>query len=563
MNCYNRKLRLVLTGLLVTIGMASLFTNIYYVYKFGPPYQSASSNVQNVRTFSPITVLRHKNNVKVRRSLVNASPEGEGKVTSSRETTNATTSNYKKSEAKSSVAETTTARKASVTNNPVTTSKPSPSRASSHIGDHVHSFLLAASYSDTVSSLPKSLLQLGQFAKDLGIQDVVAPWIFGYRVYGLKRLVANVDKGQNSLAVNRLYDLKFVNNLMAQCSGTMITLFADFIDKASRNVTIVYFVRNNFVEPHQFHLLKDSDKVLTDEFKKAQVIDCSSLVKSHSQTTGKVIVDALNGELAGNSQMFHISSFICVDNNKVVKMEQINNVLRKRKGNHTVILLNWRGYASLIKKPYDSSKYWVETTYSFSGDNCHNALMPFHFELPRVAHQFLSHSGISGTNYFGVYMSLQYFTKLNNTAYIDCCLKETNRVIGSMMARYHVNQVLIIGDHSKQSSSVCDSECVKKSIAIVTTMTNWGLNVTRFNPDVTTAKHHHPAYNLFAEINMLSTAKRLIMVGQNLLYSQVKTKFLQHYPTDGISKLYAICINSGTYLRDLASKTIQCEGNTS
>ena len=560
MYCYGRKF---LTGLLIAIGISSLFTNIYYVYKFGPPYQSPSHNLQDVRTFPPIAALRHKNvnnnNVKVRRSLVNVPPEAETEATSIHKITAAAAAaaKIKKSPAKAIIAKvnTTSATITKVKTDAVTTSKPGPSNGQA--GDHVHSFLLAASYSDSIGSLPKSLLQLGQFAKDLDISDVVAPWVFGYRVYGLKRLVANTDRGQNSIAVNRLYDMKSVNNLMAQCSHTMLTLFTDFIEKASRNVTVIYFVRNNFVEPSQFHLLKDIDKML--DFGKSQVVDCTSLVKNDSQTTGKDLINALNAELTGNGHKFHISSFICIDNSKVVKMEHINNFLRKRKGNHTVVLLNWKGYAPLINKPYEPSKYWVETTHTFPGDKCHIAFMPLHFELPKVAHQFLTHTGISGTNYISVYVSFEYFARLNNDQYTDCCLKETDRVIRSVMTKRNMNQVLIIGDHSKYSSSTCDSGCVKRSFAMVTTMTKWGLNVTRFDPDVTSAKHHHPAYNLFAEINLLSTSKMLIMVGQNLLYSHIKSNFLQRYPTDGNTKLYAICINSGTYLRDLTSKTIQCK----
>ena len=559
MYCYGRR---VLTGLLITIGISSLFTNIYYVYKFGPPYQSLSHSVQDVRTFSPIAVHRHKNvnsNVKVRRSLVNIPAEAaETKATSTHKVT--ATAKFVKSTARTSMiknATNTATRKATVKTNAVTTSKPRPSNVNSHAGDHVHSFLLAASYLDSVGSLPKSLLQLGQFAKDLGIPDVVAPWVFGYRVYGLKRLVANVDRGQNSIAVNRLYDIKSMNNLMTQCSNTMVTLFTDFIEKASRNVTVIYFVRSNFIEPSQFHLLKDINNIL--EFKKSQVVDCTPLVKNDTQTTGKDLINALNAELTNGGQKFHISSYICVDNSKVIKMERINSFLRKHKGNHTIVLLNWKGYAPIINKPYDPSRYWVDITHTFPGDKCHTALMPLHFELPRVAHQFLTHTGISGTNYIGVYVSFEYFARLNNDQYTDCCLKETNRVIKTVMAKHNTKQVLIIGDHSKQSSSTCDSGCVKRSFAIVTTMTDQGLNVTRFDPDVTTAKHHHPAYNLFAEINLLSTSKMLLMVGQNLLYSHIKSTFLQRYPTDGNTKLYAICINSGTYLRDLSSKTIQCK----
>ena len=550
MNCYCRNLRLVLTGLLITIGISSLFTNIYYVYKFGPPYQPASAAVRDVRTFSPITILPRKSGAgKVRRSLVNVAPEVKGKVISTHErTTTAIKPSSKALNISKAVKTRIKTVVANVSSNIVNTTNKG----------HYKSYLLAASYAGSVGSLPTSLLQLGQFARDLGIHDIVAPWVFGYQVYGVKRLVANADKGANCLAMNRLYDLKSVNNMMTKCSGTMVTLFTDFIDKASRNVTVVYFTRNNFVEPQQFHLLKEN--VLTEQYKTAQVVDCTSLVNRHSQTIGKDLADSLNAELT-HDQPFRISSFICVDNSKVIRMEKLNDVIKKHcQGNHTIILLNWRGYASLIKKPYDSSKYWVETRNNFSGDKCYNRIMPFHFEVPRAAHQFLSYNGISGTgDYLSVYMSLEYLARANNTAYVNCCLKETNRVIGSMMTKYHINQVLIIGDHSNQSSGTCDSECVKRSIAMVTTLTGWGLNVTRFNPDVTSAKHHHPAYYLFAEVNLLSSGKRLVMVGQNLWYSQIKTSFIQHYPTDGISKLYSICISTGTYLRDLASKTIQCK----
>ena len=551
MNCYCRNLRLVLTGLLVIIGISSLFTNIYYVYKFGPPYQPAHA-VRDVRAFSPITILRHKNSAgKVRRSLVNVPSEDERKVITTHEktkvTTTATAINTTKSSSKALNSGKAKTSKAAAATNAVTINSK---------GQCTDSFLLAASYSESVSTLPMSLLQLGQFANDLGIHVIAAPWVFGYQVYGVKRLVANADKGTNGLAMNRLYDLKSVSNMMTQCSGTMVTLFTDFIEKAARNVTVVYFTRKNFVESPQFHLLKENE--LTEEYKKAQVVDCTSLVNSRTQTAGKDLVDSLNAELTKNSQTFHITSFICVNNNRVVKMEQINDVIKKRQGNHTIILLNWRGYASLIKKPYDSSKYWIETSHNFSGDKCHNKLMPFHFEVPRAAHQFLSYKGISGTDYLSVYVSLEYLARANDTAYANCCLKETNRVIGIMMTRY-MNQVLIIGDHSNQSSSTCDNECVKRSVAMVATMTGWGLNVTRFNPDVTSAKHHHPVYNLFAEVNLLSSGKRLVMVGQNHWYSQIKTSFIQHYPTDGNSKLYSICISTGTYLRDLASKTVQCK----
>ena len=554
MNC---KLRLVLTTLLIIIGIGSLFTNIYYVYKFGPPYQPANGvNARDVRTFSPITLLRHKSGAsKVRRSLVNVPSEAERKVISTHEkptTTAATTTS-------------TTSTTSKSLSKPLKSSKVKSSKATADVTTNAgysatnkgqfNSFLLAASYSGSVGSLPISLLQLGQFAKDLGIRDIAAPWVFGYQVYGVKRLVA--DKGISGLAMNRLYDLKSVNNMMAQCSGTTVTLFTDFIEKAARNVVIVYFARKNFVELPQFHLLKEAE--LAEEDRKAQVVDCTSLIQSYSLTAGKDLVDALNAELTKSTQAFHISSFICVNNSKVVKMEQINDVIKKRQGNHTIILLNWRGYASLVKKPYDSSKYWVETKYSFPGDKCHNKLMPFHFELPRAAHQFLSYTGISGTDYLSVYVSFEYLARANDTAYANCCLKETNRVIGSMMTKYHMNHVVIIGDHSNQSSSSCDSKCVKRLVAMVTTMRSWGLNVTRFNPDVTSAKHHHPAYNLFAEVHLLSSGKRLVMVGQNLWYSQIKTSFIQHYPADWDSKLYSICISSGTYLRDVASKTVQCK----
>ena len=539
MNCYCRNLRLVLTGLLITIGLSSLITNIYYVYNFGPPYRPDNAPVRDVRTFSPISLLRHKSGVagKVRRSLVNVPSEVENKVTSMHKRTTTDSSKALNSTVVGDVG-----------NNIVTTNR----------AGHYKSYLLAASYAGSVSSLPTSLLQLGQFAKDLGIHDVAAPWVFGYQVYGIKRYVSNADKRASCLAMNRLYDLKSVNNMMVKCSGTMVTLFIDFVDKAARNVTVVYFTRNNFVEPRQFHLLKENE--LTEEYKTGQVVDCTSLANTHSQTVGKDLVNSLNAELTNDSQPFRISSFICVDNSKIVRMEKLNDVIKKHcQGNHTIVLLNWRGYASLIKKPYDSSKYWVETRDSFSGDKCYNKIMPFHFEVPKAAHQFLSYNGISGSDYLGVYMSLEYLAKTNDTAYVNCCLRETNRVIGSMMTRYHINQVLIIGDHSNQSSGTCDSDCVKRLAAMVTTLTSWGLNVTRFNPDVTSAKHHHPAYYLFAEVNLLSSGKRLVMVGQNLWYSQIKTSFIQHYPVDGISKLYSICISTGTYLRDLASKTIQCK----
>ena len=163
MTCNNRKLRVILTASLVTVCVGSLFTNIYYVYKFGPPYQPAAAADVNNRIFSPIPIVRHKG--KVRRNLVNVA-----------------------------------------TNSPTAaaTSKP----AANNRG-HSNSFVLAATYSNTIGSLPNSLLQLGQFAKDLDIPHVVAPWVFGYRIYGVKKLVAYADKGLNNIAIHRLYDLKF------------------------------------------------------------------------------------------------------------------------------------------------------------------------------------------------------------------------------------------------------------------------------------------------------------------------------------------------------------------
>ena len=557
---YTRRLRLLLTVLLIIIGITSLCTNIYYVYHFGPPYQSADGvNARDVRSFSPIILMHHKSKNldkseadKVHQSLdLNVRPEVERKLTSVTKHEKATS----KSQVKPSKMQVTSKTTASII---VTTNAVSTTRST--VKKIHNSFLLAASYSNSINSLPKSLLQLGQFAKDLGITDVVAPWVFRYQVYGIKRLVTNADKGMSALAMNRLYDLKSVNTVMSQCSGTKVSAFSDFIENTVQNITIIYFSRSNFNEPSQFNLLKHNE--LAKEYKKAQVIDCTSLINSRSQTVGKDLVDALNAELSNSSQKFHISSYICVNNSRVVKMQQINDVMKmvtKRNGNNTVVLLNWRGFASLVKKPYDSLKYWVETGHSYPVDKCSNTIMPLHFELPRSAHQFLRHSRISSTDYFSVYISFEYLARSNDTAYASCCLKETNRVIGAMMTRYHFNQILIIGDHSNQSSTTCDNQCVKKSAAMVTMMTSWGLNVTRFNPDVTSAKHHHPAYNLFAEVNLLSTGKRLVLVGQNPSYSQIKTSFIQHYPTDGNSKLYSICITTGTYLRDLTSKAPQCK----
>lgn len=539
-NFSHSRLRVILIGSLVTISISSLFVNIYYVYKFGPPYHQ-STDGSDVRTFSPIKLSRHitygQKLSQERRQVYKAT------------TKRASSFSKKKAFSRSRPVQERTTAASDINVKPA-----------DHDAAYADNFVLAASYLDTISWLPNYLLQLGQFAKDMSVRQLVAPWVFGYRVYGVKRFVANIDKGESSLALNRLYDMKLVNNLMAQCSGTMVTTFADFIKKGSRNVVIIYFKRNNFIESRQFHLVKEYEKSLMDEFKKAQIVDYLPVMsKIQSETIIKQLEDALNAELTGDSRKFHVTSFICIDNNKIVKMEKIREFVRRRRGNHTIVLLNWRGYASLNKKPYDLSRYWVETIRTFPEDKCRSIIMPFHFEVPKIAHQFLSHSKILGTNYLSVYMSVEILAKLKNAEYVDCCLKETNRVIGSIITKYHLNQAVIIGDYSEHASSACDSECVKRSVAMVTTMRRWGLNVTKFNADVTTAKHRHLAYNKFAEVSLLSTGRRLIMVGQDLWFFQIKANFIQHHPTDGISKLYTICTNSGTHLQEFSSKIIQCK----
>ena len=281
---YSRRLRLVLTVLLVLIGITSLFTNIYYVYHFGPPYNSANGvNARDVRSFSPITLMHRKSldksdAGKARRSLNLELLEVERKTTSVAKHEKATSNSSKPSKMIKVTSKTTASIK--VTSNAVTTS--------STVKKTRNSFLLAASYSNSVSSLPISLLQLGQFAKDLGITDVVAPWVFRYQVYGIKRLVSTADKGLSSLAMNRLYDLKSVNTIMSQCSGIKVSSFADFIENTVRNITVIYFSRSNFNEPSQFNLLKQNE--WTKEYKKAQVVDCTSLINSRSQAIGKDLV---------------------------------------------------------------------------------------------------------------------------------------------------------------------------------------------------------------------------------------------------------------------------------
>ena len=176
-----------------------------------------------------------------------------------------------------------------------------------------------------------------------------------------------------------------------------------------------------------------------------------------------------------------------------------------------------------------------------------------------MAHQFLPHAGVTEVNYLGVYIAIEALAKLVNNPYTECCMKETKGVVRAMLSKYHLKGAIIIVEYTNHSKTGCDYNCVTKALAMVDMLKSLGLNISQFDPAVVGSKHHHLTFNSFAEVSMVSTGKRLLLVGQSLWYYQIKTRFIQHYPPDGANKLYALCTNSGTYLRDLPSKTADCD----
>ena len=558
----NRKVRSTLTVVLSVLGIISLMMNVVYVYRFGPPYQ-ASVEEENL-PFAQLSALALRGKpIHVARRSLDSAPfeESDDGVTSEVTTTSAPSS---VTTAISTSSNTTSSSTADTTNKPSQKSSASMSRPASTTkyfatsSSDQNSFVIVGSYFDPTSLLTKSLFQLGQFANRLSVGNLVAPWVFGYRSYGAKRLVANADKGTSSLALNRLYDLKTLSNQLIQCTGVSAVPYTDFVEKASRDVMVVYFVRDTFIEPRQFHLQPETEKHLFDtEFSKSSMVDC--LNGNHSQKMVKFLLDGLNAELSSNSKKFQIKSFICIDNRKVIKMSEVSNFISKQQQSKTLLLLNWRGMANLTKEPYDKSKYWIDGDWKYPNDKCYDPVLPFHFEVPKSAHQFLAHKGVTEANYLGVYIAIESLAKLINNPFTECCMKETKRLVRVMLSKYHLKGAVVIAEYRNQSTKACDYNCVTKALAMVDMLTSLGLNVSQFDPAVISSKHNHLTFNSFAEVSMVSTGKRLLLVGQSLWYYQLKTRFIQHYPPDGANKMYALCTNTGTYLRDLPSKTANCD----
>jgi len=544
----NGQLRSTLVVALSMLGLASLLMNVVYVVKYGPPYQS---NVEEDKPpFAPLSALalRGKPIRVARRSLDSADNWH----------TNYSTSSEMETTASSPISTSPKSKTSSSANNSKTTSITAVSTTTA--SSDQSTFVLAGSYLDPTSLLTKSLFQLGQFASSLSMSNLVVPWVFGYRSYGAKRLVANADKGLSCVALNRLYDLRTLSNQLSQCTGGVsVVSFSDFVEKSSRNIAVIYFMRDTFIEPRQLHLQKEAEKHLFDsELSKSKFVDC--LKGNHSQNIVKHLLDGLNAELAANdNKKFHITSFTCVDNRKTIKMSEVKNFLQKQKCSDTLLLLNWRGLANLTKEPYDKSKYWVDGNWKYPNDKCYDPIVPFHFEVPKMAHQFLPHAGVTEVNYLGVYIAIEALAKLVNNPYTECCMKETKRVVRAMLSKYHLKGAIIIVEYTNHSKTGCDYNCVTKALAMVDMLKSLGLNISQFDPAVVGSKHHHLTFNSFAEVSMVSTGKRLLLVGQSLWYYQIKTRFIQHYPPDGANKLYALCTNSGTYLRDLPSKTADCD----
>jgi len=538
----NGKLRTTLAVVLAVLGLTSLMMNVVYVFKYGPPYQS---RVEDRPPFAPLSALALRGKPihveRVQRSLVSA-PAEENSFTSEVITT-ASSSTTAISTSPRSVA---------------SSSKNSASKNKVNVTVDQNTFVLVGSYFDPTSLLTKSLFQLGQFAGSLSMSNLVAPWVFGYRSYGTKRLVASADKGMSSLALNRLYDLRTLSNQLSQCTGVSVVSFPDFVEKASRNIAVVYFMRDTFIEPRQLRLQQEAEKHLfNSEFSKSGLVDC--LKGNHSQNIVKQLLDSFNAELTANdNKKFCITSFTCVDNRKVVKMSELKSFLGKQH-HDTLLLLNWRGLANLTKEPYDKSKHWIDANWKYPSDKCYDPVIPFHFEVPKMAHQFLPHAGVTEVNYLGVYIAIEALAKLVNNPYTECCMKETKRVVRALLNKYHLKSAIVIVEYTNQSKAGCDYNCVTKALAMVDMLKSLGLNVSQFDPAVTSSKHHHLTFNSFAEVSMVSNGKRLLLVGQSLWYYQIKTRFIQHYPPDGINKLYALCTNTGTYLRDLPSKTANCD----
>lgn len=317
-----------------------------------------------------------------------------------------------------------------------------------------------------------------------------------------------------------------------------MTPFQTFLMNAQRSLTVIHFI-SSAKEVHELPVMKgETGEILFIKFKRSNIVDCMHILEGYKALILKQLKYELQQLRLSSYADFQIVKYFCVNMSVMTTPEALSFSigLSNPDQNESVITVNWRGIAAQTMLLHTAKGNHPNNRIAMNSV-CKNKKLTKQDDHGFIRHsqlvvstakRFLKAKGLDRVNYAAIHIRSEKMglREPRFPGSFQMCLQKLSQAIENLTTIENNLSIVYITDYGPYSSDTCQ-RC-KSGIKI----SKWleEQNVTEMKFDPTT--FNLPSDSGFAaavEVNVLASAKYLIVCGGGAFQSQVISAFYRHH----------------------------------
>ena len=366
----------------------------------------------------------------------------------------------------------------------------------------------------------------------------VRPLTYNSRLYGLTHFKPddNVHVRSPAISLDVIYDCKKLNSVLNRHGLPHLATLDDFLALSTRGLIVLHFIPEKLA--HELPVFMEEAP-----FKESNIVDCGLQLKEYSAA----LLTALSAENA-QGPPFYIDKYFCVNMSHITTAESLAaDIGITGTSNLSVIVFNWRG---------TSDKVFVHS--SARGHHLNNRIMMANVCSDEV---FLTYENLITHSDAVTIATKQFLERLNLNDYLAVhfrseklgireprfpgstmkCFRETINVYNSILRTHSPRpSSLFLYDFGPYSSDTCKN--CKGGNAMKRLFKQEGIEAVHFDPLLVGAINDS-GFVAAVEMNMLASAKYLVLCGGGAFQNQAAMRFLKNSAEMGKQRLFQVCVD--------------------
>lgn len=391
-------------------------------------------------------------------------------------------------------------------------------------------FVLGLNYWEQFNMAVANFFKLTCLAEQWNARTVL-PFTFNSRLYGLQYFKADENENIRRPALNLslIYNISSLNRILRKHHIPPTVHLQDFLRQSGNELTVIHFIPNK--EVHEIPVLLGKTKVsLQEAFKHDNVVDCRYHLR---QYTGK-LMQALTTESSHHDvePRFHLSRYFCVNMSVLTTPQALaSRVGIDPSGNFSVIIVNWRGTQE--KDFVISSAKGAHTNKRISMSNVCREPVSLTYD------NLIAHSDIvlAATERYMEHLKLGEFVGVHIRSEklgereprlpgsFRKCFMEMLRILNEVLLMQTNLTVVYLTDMGPYKTDSCKNCKAGKQIQQLSE--EHGLRPVSFEPHLV-GSPDDSGFSAAVEMNLLASAKFLVVCGGGAFQNQAVLRFLQH-----------------------------------